>query len=178
MLIGLDFIGETKNSNYKPTNLSHMSENCRMEFCLSVAQAFSCHIVKEVNSSRLDSFSGCWWRRGACLLQLPSHNLPAVHLILTLAHLLLEHQQLASAKVWNWHPSLLPRTPVAAPPLHPPIHPVSSLPLNSRRRDSIFICSSSWRLVNANPCARRLRSSAFLMFVWFFSTDGKAGGTD
>lgn len=165
MLIGLDFIGQTKKTQIQ----TNSALSCQKKL-------FSWHIVKKVNSSRLDSFSGCWWRRGPCLLQLPSHNVPAVHLILTLAHLLLEHQQLASAKVWNWHPSLLPRTPVAAPPLYPPIHPVSSFPLNSRCSDSIFICSSSRRLVNANPGARRLRSSAFLLFVWFFPQTGKPGG--
>lgn len=75
--------------------------------------------------------------------QSPSRNLPAIYFIPTLAHLLLEHQQLAGARVWSWHPSLPPRTPVAPTPLRPPIHPCSSSPFISQPGHSVFICSSS-----------------------------------
>lgn len=124
----------------------------------------------KVNSSRLDALTGCWWRKRPCLLQLPSRNLPAVYFIMTPAHLLLEHQQLAGAKVWSWHPSLLPRTPVAPMPPHSPIHPFSSSPFISQPSHSVFICSSSWRLQNAKPCARWL---LFWLVVCFFSKDKK-----
>lgn len=123
----------------------------------------------------VDALTRCWGRRRPCLLQLPSRNLPAVYFIMTLGHLLLEHQQLAGAKVWSWHPSLLPRTPVALMPLHPAIHPFSSSPFISQPSASLFICSSSWRLRNAKPCARWLLSSAFFccLFVFFPQTESR-----